>query len=228
MKKNVFSRAMAVLASMAVLGAASMMTASAEGKTLTVGSATVEPGTTEVDVDVTVNGVNSQGCEFSLTTNAGDPISFDEGDVSKALLPSGSSTDADGCYVICTNANGYKEGAAVASITVHIDADAAPGEYPININVVTLDDGGTPAEDATGISGVITIAEPETEAPEETEAPTDAPVVTEAPAVVTVAATTTTVKKTNKAPATGDLGVAVAVAGLVTAGATAVVLKKRH
>ena len=66
-----------------------------------------------------------------------------------------------------------------------------------------------------------------TEAPTE-EATTEAPTAAPTEEATTAAATTAAPKKTTGSPKTGVTGVAVAVAGLVTAGATAVVLKKRH
>ena len=47
-------------------------------------------------------------------------------------------------------------------------------------------------------------------------------------AATTAAPATTVAPKKTGSPKTGSAGVAVAVAGLVTAGATAVVLKKKH
>lgn len=227
MKKNVFSRAMAVLASMAVLGAASMMTAgAADGKGVKIADVEVEPGTTEVSVPITVQNVSSQG--FTITVSTAAPLNVT--DVAGCLLFDGDAT-GDGMTVICAAGAPYGEGKAACTLTVSVDANAEPGTYPINLSVATLDDNGTPIENdpEAAFAGSVTIVAPETE-PEtepETDAPaTDAP-ATDAPAIVTTKAATTTAAK-KSSPKTGDLGVAVAVAGLVTAGATAVVLKKRH
>ena len=67
MKKNVFSRAIAVLASMTVLGAASMMSASAAGEGVKVADVTVPYGTTEATVGLSLIGdIDSQGrCSYS-------------------------------------------------------------------------------------------------------------------------------------------------------------------
>ena len=61
MKKNVFSRTLAVLASMTVLGAASMISASAEGESLAVSSATGKAGET-----VTIEYYHLEGNQYVL------------------------------------------------------------------------------------------------------------------------------------------------------------------
>ena len=104
-----------------------------------------------------------------------------------------------------------------SSITFGIPADAEAGTvYDIGITITSLDNGGAYVESPVAEAGSITIEAEPTEEP------------TEAPAVTTAAPATTVAPKKTGSPKTGSAGVAVAVAGLVTAGATAVVLKKKH
>ncbi len=224
MKKNVFSKAIAVLASMTVLGAASMMSASAAGEGIAIGDVEVAYGTTEVSVPVSLlGGVTSNGCEITIQCAA--PLSIAE--LGSAMAFDGDSASGlSGVY-----ASGGAMKTTFETLTVSIDADAEPGVYPINLTITSLDNNGEYVEAPVATSGSVTILEEETEATEATtEAPTaaetEAP-ATEAPvAATTVAATTKAAAKT-ASPKTGTAGVAVAVAGLVTAGATAVVLKKK-
>lgn len=217
MKKNVFSRAIAVLASMTVLGAATMITASAKG--VTVGTVEVEQGATEAKVPVYLNDVTSTGGQFTYTASA--PIL--KATTSVSLAFEGDIT-GDGYQCVYFSGNPYGE--TIDTLTVELDPTAEPGSYPINIEIELLDDNGSPVADPVAVNGAIVIKEaevPATDAP--TEAPTDAP--TEAPVVATKAPATTTKKPSNN-PKMGDAGVVAAIAGLVTAGAAAVVLKKKH
>lgn len=216
MKKNVFSRAIAVLASMTVLGAATMITASAKG--VTVGTVEVEQGATEAKVPVYLDDVTSTGGQFTYTASA--PILSATTSVSLAF-----EGDITGDGYQCVYFSGNPYGATIDTLTVELNPTAEPGSYPINIEIELLDDNGSPVADPVAVNGAIVIKEaeePATDAP--TEAPTDAP--TEAPVVATKAPATTTKKPDS--PKTGDAGVVAAVAGLVTAGAAAVVLKKKH
>ena len=224
MTKNVFSKAIAVLASMTVLGAASMMSASAAG--LAVGSATGAAGE-EVTVSVSLDGIDSSmGCVAIVTyptalevtaalpgnMAAQEPVDNGDGTSTVAatfVAPAGLATD-------------------FSSMSFVIPADAEDGTvYDITIAVDQLDNKGEFVTDPVNTNGTITVvnptepetdpvSEPTTEA--ETEAETAAP--TEAP--------TTAAPKKEGSPKTSDAGVAVAVAGLVVAGATAVVLKKKN
>ena len=218
MKKNVFSRAIAVLASMTVLGAASMMSASAAGEGVKVADVTVPYGTTEATVGLSLIGdIDSQGAVLTVTYP--EELTLVETLTGALVTDESVAGSVSATYVA---PNGLKTD--FSSITFGIPADAEAGTvYDIGITITSLDNGGAYVESPVAEAGSITIeAEP-------TEEPTEAPAVTtEAPAVTTAAPATTVAKKTEGSPKTGSAGVAVAVAGLVTAGATAVVLKKKH
>lgn len=231
MKKNVFSRTLAVLASTAVLGAASMISASAAGEAISLSDVVGQPGET-VTMPIAVS-ANNDCNSFDLlvawddATLTGSAATFSGcngdtvlGDQMVSVVGYTSSTMADG---------------AVASINFTIPEDAEDGQvYNVTISSVTsfstATDGDVAVDSLSLSNGTITVEIPEetTEAP--TAAPTEEATTTEAPTeeATTAAATTAAPKKTTGSPKTGVTGVAVAVAGLVTAGATAVVLKKRH
>ena len=217
MKKNVFSRTLAVLASTAVLGAASMISASAAGEAISLSDVVGQPGET-VTMPIAVS-ANNDCNSFDLlvawddATLTGSAATFSGcngdtvlGDQMVSVVGYTSSTMADG---------------AVASINFTIPEDAEDGQvYNVTISSVTsfstATDGDVAVDSLSLSNGTITV-----EIPEETTAtPTEE--------ATTAAATTAAPKKTTGSPKTGVTGVAVAVAGLVTAGATAVVLKKRH
>ena len=218
MKKNVFSRTLAVLASTAVLGAASMISASAAGEAISLSDVVGQPGET-VTMPIVVS-ANNDCNSFDLlvawddATLTGSAATFSGcngdtvlGDQMVSVVGYTSSTMADG---------------AVASINFTIPEDAEDGQvYDVTISSLnsfsTLTDGDV----------AVDIPEETTEAPTE-EATTEAPTAAPTEEATTAAATTAAPKKTTGSPKTGVTGVAVAVAGLVTAGATAVVLKKRH
>lgn len=225
MKKNVFSRTLAVLASTAVLGAASMISASAAGEAISLSDVVGQPGET-VTMSVVVS-ANNDCNSFDLlvawddATLTGSTATFSGcngdtvlGDQMVSVVGYTSSTMADG---------------AVANIDFTIPEDAEDGQvYDVTISQLnsfsTTTDGDIAVDSVSVSGGTITVEIPEETTEEPTEAPTEAP--TE---VVTEAATTkATTKAATGSPKTGVTGVAVAVAGLVTAGATAVVLKKRH
>lgn len=225
MKKNVFSRTLAVLASTAVLGAASMISASAAGEAISLSDVVGQPGET-VTMPIIVS-ANNDCNSFDLlvawddATLTGSAATFSGcngdtvlGDQMVSVVGYTSSTMADG---------------AVASINFTIPEDAEDGQvYDVTISSLnsfsTLTDGDVAVDSVSVSGGTITVEIPE----ETTEAPTEE-ATTEAPtAAPTEEATTAAPKKTTGSPKTGVTGVAVAVAGLVTAGATAVVLKKRH
>lgn len=225
MKKNVFSRTLAVLASTAVLGAASMISASAAGEAISLSDVVGQPGET-VTMPIVVS-ANNDCNSFDLlvawddATLTGSAATFSGcngdtvlGDQMVSVVGYTSSTMADG---------------AVASINFTIPEDAEDGQvYNVTISSLnsfsTLTDGDVAVDSVSVSGGTITVEIPE----ETTEAPTEE-ATTEAPtAAPTEEATTAAPKKTTGSPKTGVTGVAVAVAGLVTAGATAVVLKKRH
>lgn len=224
MKKNVFSRTIAVLASMTVLGAATMVTASAAGIQIAsvegAAGETVSMPISLVDID------SSMGCVVSVTY----PEALE---VATALPGNMAAQDAasngDGTATVAAT---FVAPAGLAteftSMSFVIPADAEDGTvYDITLGVDQLDNNGEFVEDAEAIGGTITVVNP-TDAPteEETDAPTEAE--TDAPVVTTAAPATTAKPAATGSPKTGTAGVAVAVAGLVTAGATAVVLKKKH
>ncbi|MGN1086984.1 MAG: cohesin domain-containing protein [Porcipelethomonas sp.] len=224
MKKNVFSRTIAVLASMTVLGAATMVTASAAG----IQIASVEGAAGEtVEMPISLVGIDSSmGCVVSVTY----PEALE---VSAALPGNMAAQDAasngDGTATVAAT---FVAPAGLAtdftSMKFVIPADAEDGTvYDITLGVDQLDNNGEFVEDAEALAGTITVVNP-TDAPteEETDAPTEAE--TDAPVVTTAAPATTAKPAATGSPKTGTAGVAVAVAGLVTAGATAVVLKKKH
>lgn len=225
MKKNVFSRTLAVLASTAVLGAASMISASAAGEAISLSDVVGQPGET-VTMPIAVS-ANNDCTSFDLlvawddATLTGSAATFSGcngdtvlGDQMVSVVGYTSSTMADG---------------AVASINFTIPEAAEDGQvYNVTISSVTsfstATDGDVAVDSLSLSNGTITVEIPE----KTTEAPTAAPTAAPTEEATTAAATTAAPKKTTGSPKTGVTGVAVAVAGLVTAGATAVVLKKRH
>jgi LPXTG-motif cell wall-anchored protein len=226
MKKNVFSRTLAVLASMTVLGAASMISASAEGESLSVSNATGTPGeTVTVQVSVACNN-NFESLDTVLTWE-------DTALTASMAVPSagvsGASDAGDGYVTVVAYGSAAIADGAIASIDFTIPEDAEVGtQYAINVeqvNTFAIFDGADIADTVPATGGVIEVVAPATE-PEPSEEPSEAPSESEAPAETTVADTTKAAS--TGSPKTGSAGVAVAVAGLVTAGATAVVLKKRH
>ena len=223
MKKNVFSRTIAVLASMTVLGAASRMSASAAG----IQIASVEGAAGEtVEMPISLVGIDSSmGCVVSVTY----PEALE---VSAALPGNMAAQDAasngDGTATVAAT---FVAPAGLAtdftSMKFVIPADAADGTvYDITLGVDQLDNNGEFVENAEALAGTITVVNP-TEATEPETEPATEP-ETDAPVVTTAAPATTAKPKATGSPKTGTAGVAVAVAGLVTAGATAVVLKKKH
>lgn len=215
MKKNVFSRTLAVLASTAVLGAASMISANAAGEAASIDNVTAAPGET-----VAVNVVASSGDQLTAfnfvlaydtaLTVSGDPT----------FAASGSSGSAEGLVSLVGYTDKTMADGAVATVNFTVPEDAKDGQvYEITfsaVNEFSLASGDDVAANVEGTPGSIKVVVPEEET---TAAATEA---------ATTAATTTAAKKTTGSPKTGAKGVAVAVAGLVTAGAAAVVLKKRH
>ena len=223
MKKNVFSRTLAVLASMTVLGAASMISASAEGESLAVSSATGKAGeTVTIQISVACNN-NFESLDTVLTWDAASGLTSSK---ATPIGASGASDAGEGYVTAVIYGDSAIADGAVASIDFTIPEDAEVGTvYDINVeqvNTFAVFEGDDLAETVARSGGQIEVVEDPTEP--DTTAPTE-PDTTAAP-------TTTAAKKVTAAaagsPKTGSAGVAVAVAGLVTAGATAVVLKKRH
>ncbi|MGN0614431.1 MAG: cohesin domain-containing protein [Porcipelethomonas sp.] len=219
MKKNVFSRTLAVLASTAVLGAASMMSANAAGESLSLSSAEAQPGET---VTLAVNVACNNNFESLDVVTTWDDTALTSGKAVMASGVSGASDAGDGyCTVVAYGSDAIPDG-TVATIDFTVPADATPGTvYTIDFSTVTTfaifggEDLGAAVPTTAGTITVVDVpTDPVTDPTDPTTQATDA---------------TTTVKAaTTGAPKTGNAGVAVAVAGLVAAGATAVVLKKRH
>ena len=224
MKKNVFSRTLAVLASAAVLGAASMISASAAGEAISLGNVTGQPGET-VSLPVIVS-ANDDCNSFDLL------VAWDDAALTGTAATfsgcNGDSVLGEQMVSVVGYTSSKMTDGTVASIDFTIPEDAENGTvYDVTISSLnsfsTVTDGDI--ADVAVANGTITVEVPEetTEAPEETTA-----AVEETTEAATTAAATTAKKPTTGSPKTGTAGVAVAVAGLVTAGATAVVLKKRH
>lgn len=223
MKKNVFSRTLAVLASMTVLGAASMISASAEGESLAVSSATGKAGeTVTLQISVACNN-NFESLDTVLTWDAASGLTSSK---ATPIGASGASDAGEGYVTAVIYGDSAIADGAVASIDFTIPEDAEVGTvYDINVeqvNTFAVFEGDDLAETVARSGGQIEVVED----------PTPEPTTTTTVATTTAAPTTTAAKKVTAAaagsPKTGSAGVAVAVAGLVTAGATAVVLKKRH
>lgn len=221
MKKNVFSRAIAVLGSMAVLGAASMMSASAAAGIIG-DSVEAQPGVT-VEVPFYMADANATGGE--LTFSVGAPLTITDLGTASASEISADGSTASGVWF---KGDPYGTAKAFTKITVDVAADAEPGEYPINVSITSIAIDGVAYSEGTVTAGTVVIPDNEpdpTDPPATDPEPTDAP--TAAPTAVVTTVATTKAPNTGS-PKTGTAGVAVAVAGLVTAGATAVVLKKKH
>jgi LPXTG-motif cell wall-anchored protein len=221
MKKNVFSRTLAVLASTAVLGAASMISANAAGESLSLSSAEGKAGeTVTLTVDVACNN-NFESLDVVVNW---DDTALTSGTAMGANGVSVASANGDGyCTVVAYGSAAIADG-SVATIDFTIPADAEPGTvYDVYFGTVTtyaIFGGDDLGSGVTNTAGTITVEEePTTTEAEPTETTAE---------VTTAEATTTTAAPSTGAPKTGNAGVAVAVAGLVAAGATAVVLKKRH
>lgn len=228
MKKNVFSRTLAVLASTAVLGAASMISANAAGEAVSLSNVVGQPGET-VTMSVVV-AANNDCNSFDLL------VAWDDAALTGTAATfsgcNGDSVLGEQMVSVVGYTSSKMADGAVANIDFTIPEDAEDGDvYDVSISALnsfsTTTGGDIAAADVSVSGGTITVEVPEETTEEPTEAPTEAPTAapTEAP---TAAATTAAPKKTTGSPKTGTAGVAVAVAGLVTAGATAVVLKKRH
>ncbi len=228
MKKNVLIRTMAVLASMTVLGAASMMSASAgDQNALGVSSATVtELGVETVELTIDCESVNDDAAGYTATITWDEALEFVGvsgvgGAVATPSEVTGNSVD------VTTFTTGAIVGAS-ATLTFKLPADYANGDsWTVDLACDEKYGAADPYETFSVYSGTITVDIPEAPTDAPTEAPTDAP--TEAPtdAPTTAAPKATTVKKSDS-PKTGATGIALAAAGLVTAGAAAVVLKKKH
>jgi LPXTG-motif cell wall-anchored protein len=221
MKKNVFSRTLAVLASTAVLGAASMMSANAAGEALTITSATGEAGeTVTLAVDVACNN-NFES--LNIVLNWEDTALTSAAAVGANGASVASDAGAGYCTVVAYGSAAIADG-SVATIDFTIPEDAEAGTvYDVTVTSVetfAIFEGDDIAETVPVTNGQIEVVAAPTEPSETTAETTEATT-----AEVTTAATTTA-----GAPKTGESNgvVALAVAGLVAAGATAVVLKKRH
>ena len=227
MKKNVFSRTLAVLASTAVLGAASMMTANAD-QSISLGSAEAQPGET-VNIPVVIacdDNFESLDCvvAYDGALTAAAAVVGDTG-----IVPTSNVFDDNTVSVVAYGSAAIADG-AIAYIPFTVPEDAEVGTtYDISfasVNNFFVFGGDDLAGSVSQAGGQITVVAAPTEPVADTTAAPE-----ETTAAATTAAATTAAPKAAAAtgsPKTGTAGVAVAVAGLVTAGATAVVLKKRH
>lgn len=228
MKKNVFSRTLAVLASAAVLGAASMISASAAGEAISLGNVTGQPGET-VSLPVIVS-ANDDCNSFDLL------VAWDDAALTGTAATfsgcNGDSVLGDQMVSVVGYTSSKMTDGTVASIDFTIPEDAENGTvYDVAISSLnsfsTVTDGDI--ADVAVAGGTITVEVPEETTEEETtEAPEETTAAVEETTEAATTAATTVKKTTTGSPKTGTAGVAVAVAGLVTAGATAVVLKKKH
>lgn len=228
MKKNVLTRTMAVLASMTVLGAASMMSASAgDQNALGVSSATVtELGVETVELTIDCESVNDDAAGYTATITWDEALEFVGvsgvgGAVATPSEVAGNSVD------VTTFTTGAIVGAS-ATLTFKLPADYADKDsWTVDLACDEKYGAADPYETFSVYSGTITVELPEEETDAPTEEPTDAPTDAATEAPTTAAPKATTVKKSDS-PKTGATGIALAAAGLVTAGAAAVVLKKKH
>lgn len=221
MKKNVFSRTLAVLASTAVLGAASMISANAEGESISLTSVEGQPGQT-VTLDLVVacnNNFESSDVVLSYDTalTANNAV---------AVSPvSGASEAGDGTISVISYSTDAVPDGTIATIDFTIPEDAEVGTtYAVTfdtVNVYAIYGGDDIAETVATNGGTITVVAAPTDPTDPVTDPTD-------PTTTTAEVTTTTAKK-GAAPKTGDNAVVgFAAAGLVAAGAAAVVLKKKN
>ena len=221
--KNLISRTIAVLASSAILGAASMMTANAAGESLSLTSAEGLAGeTVTLSVVVACNN-NFESLDTVLTWDDTSLLA------SQAVSAGAASVASDAgpgyCTVVAYGSAALPDG-PIANIDFTIPANAEPGTvYSINFtgnNTFAIFEGDDIAATVPTSGGTITVVEPATEAP--TEEPTEAPTeeATEAPEAETAAPAPVAAAKTGAADA------ALAVAGLVAAGTAAVVIKRKY
>lgn len=233
MKKNILTKTFAVLASTAILGATSMLSANAAGATVSVSSAEATPGQT-VTLSVMVDSANLDSVDALVSYDAalnGTAATLAAG------VSGDSATDGSNTSIAVFSGSALPNG-EIATIDFTVPEDAEVGStYTIGLSLNTVGQ-ADPAEDitdsSTAVAGTITVIDIPTEpsTPEETTVPTEettvAETVAETTAAETKAETTAAAATTTAAPKTGAAGVAVAVAGLVTAGTAAVVIKKKH
>ena len=159
MKKNVFSRTLAVLASTAVLGAASMISASAAGEAISLSDVVGQPGET-VTMPIAVS-ANNDCNSFDLL------VAWDDATLT------GSAATFSGCTVLgdqMVSVVGYTSSTmadgAVASINFTIPEDAEDGQvYNVTISSVTsfstATDGDVAVDSLSLSNGTITVEIPE-------------------------------------------------------------------
>lgn len=221
MKKNVFSRTLAVLASTAVLGAASMISANAAGESIGLTSVEGQPGETVTMELVVACNNNFESSDVVLSY---DTALTAENAVAVAPV-SGASEAGDGTISVISYSTDAVPDGTIATINFTIPEDAEVGtEYAVDfdaVNVYAIFGGDDIAETVPTSGGTITVVAAPTDPTDPVTDPTD-------PTTTTAEVTTTTAKK-GAAPKTGDNAVVgFAAAGLVAAGAAAVVLKKKN
>lgn len=240
---NTMKKALAVLATATVAMSAMAVTVSAEGgATIEVAKVEVEVGTTDVvPVALTITGNEagyaSAGFVINYDPNLTWAADSEQGDGSKGLTLVEAADEAN--YALAEAFAGSKlctNDGDVITMYFTIPEDAQEGdEYPITLTVNKFNDDAQNAMEYTAADGYIKVVAAATEATdaptEATEAPTeatDAPTeATEAPTAAPTeapATTVATIPNTN----TGAAGVAVAATGLMTAVATAFVLRKKN
>ena len=186
MKKNVFSRTLAVLASMTVLGAASMISASAEGESLAVSSATGKAGeTVTIQISVACNN-NFESLDTVLTWDAASGLTSSK---ATPIGASGASDAGEGYVTAVIYGDSAIADGAVASIDFTIPEDAEVGTvYDINVeqvNTFAVFEGDDLAETVARSGGQIEVVE------DPTPEPTPEPTTTTTVATTTAAPTTT-------------------------------------
>ena len=113
MKKNVFSKSLAVIASAAVLSVAGALSASAAGEAYVIGDATGKAGeTVTVQVSVSGGGLTAMGSTFSYPAE----LTFVSGE--KAATESGATVDVTGGSGT-VDILGYADAAAPIQSAVH-------------------------------------------------------------------------------------------------------------
>jgi hypothetical protein len=186
----------------------------------TIGTVTVEPGTTTVDVPVTVSpnaGIAGTGLHYYY-----DGITFSKtvrGDVDPGFI--GNASNASDVAVTTAADSAVSDTGVLYYLEFTIPADATAGTvYDIagSLELVSDIDGNDLAAGMVDGAIIIAGAEESTEAASETETATEK----------ATAAATKTVTKVGSSPATGEaLPIAGAVAAVAVIGGVAIASKKR-
>lgn len=220
MMKSKFSKALALMSAVGVLGVSMLSASAADPSVLSVGSAEANAGE-EVSVDLSIAGnpgVSSMGIKLDIGNL--EFVGVDDG-----LLM--TSADLNGTILTITgmsSSDKTKDG-AIATITFKVPDDATPGTvYDITWSLVDqFSSMTTEAKDSlTTEPGQIIVPETTTP-PEETTTAADTTIAAD----TTTAATTTTAKAVTEAPKTGTKGIAATAVVLLAAACSAVAVKKK-